>query len=203
MKKMLLLCTLLVLSSCKYGKFTIKKGKHYAGFNFAAHSANAVNFKFHFDESAIYQTQDPLNQADINKLYGFSDCMTHHHKNSARVGWRWLNGQIEIMAYTYANGERSSQYITSVTPNEVADAMISIAGNSQYLFEVKGVQVYMPRGCNKESAVNYVLFPYFGGDETAPHNITIEVLNNTKSSTKLTRLQWKKLKTMSKTQYID
>jgi hypothetical protein len=31
----------------------------------------------------------------------------------------------------------------------------------------------MDRGCSGGSLASYQLYPYFGGDETAPHDITI------------------------------
>lgn len=70
--------------------FLIKKGAHSSKpdpFTFTKKSS--VRFSAVFDSSCIYKTVDPSNQADINKLYGFSDCGEHHLTNSARIGWRW------------------------------------------------------------------------------------------------------------------
>ena len=53
-----------------YQIFTIKKGNHRSGYRYKSNCDNHIEFKVIFDESAIYETEDPSNQADINKLYG-------------------------------------------------------------------------------------------------------------------------------------
>lgn len=60
-----------------------------------------------FTKETAYRTKNPSNQADINKLVGFSDCFSlHHHRNSARFGWAWEPEQMvmKLFAYTYADG---------------------------------------------------------------------------------------------------
>ena len=49
---------------------------------------------------------------------------------------------------------------------------LKFAGD-KYVFELDGVKTMMPRGSNTPTAEGYLLFPYFGGDETAPHDIVI------------------------------
>tara|TARA_Y100000385_G_C13006385_1_gene599611 strand:+ start:673 stop:1248 length:576 start_codon:yes stop_codon:yes gene_type:complete len=188
-------------TACNYGVFKIKKGSHSSGFRFSLQTSNEQIFKFKFDESAIYKTQDPRNQGDINKLYGFSDCLTHHHTHSARLGWRWLNDQIEIMAYSYANKERSSKFVVAVMQGDISDAKINIKNNSEYEFTVNGHTVTLPRACDKEKVTGYTLFPYFGGDETAPHDIQIEVLKTSKNSRKISKNEFKFIKQLSFSQY--
>jgi len=72
-------------------------------------SVTEVAYRITFDNSAIYTTQDPANQADINKLFGLSDCSSHHQTNSGRFGWRWYSNQLEIHAYNYVSGVRQTQ----------------------------------------------------------------------------------------------
>lgn len=153
--------------------YTIKKGDHYSTHSIAKLETNALNFKATFDSSAIYTTVDKKNQADINKLYGFSDCSSSHHTNSARFGWRWTGKALEIHGYTYINGERNSKYITSVAFDKAFDYSIS-ALPEQYQFTVNDVSIFMDRSCSGPAS-GYVLYPYFGGDETAPHDITISI----------------------------
>jgi len=156
--------------------YTIKKGGHHSTHSIAKLETNQLKFKARFDSSAIYTTADKENQADINKLYGFSDCSSSHHTNSARFGWRWTGEDLEIHAYTYVNGERNSKYITSVAFDKAFDYSLT-AHPDQYQFTVKDVTIFMERSC-AGPASGYVLYPYFGGDETAPHdiNILIEIL---------------------------
>jgi hypothetical protein len=155
-------------------EYTIPAGAHYAEQS-AYHelSVTHIKFKARFDSSAIYQTVDQNNQADINKLYGISDCDTHHQINSARFGWRWFNNSLEIWAYVYSNGERKFDFITSVPLNSPSTYEISFT-TSEYTFQVNDATVSLPRHCTDE-AHGYKLYPYFGGDEPAPHEVTIEI----------------------------
>src|SRR5690606_41284654 len=58
------------------------------------------------DSSCVYKNPHPENQDDINKLYGFSDCTSLHHANSARFGWNWKDGALRIHAYCYVDSVR-------------------------------------------------------------------------------------------------
>src|SRR3982751_5129249 len=60
-------------------KYTIKKGEQFCDkTSFETTSYTELRFTIKFDNSAIYQTIDPANQEDINKLYGFSDDNSPH-----------------------------------------------------------------------------------------------------------------------------
>ncbi len=137
-------------------------------------TVNTMEMKFavKFDNSAIYQTANPSNQADINKLYGFSDNDQEHHINSARIGWRWYNNQLQLMAYVYNNSVQSDKFITTVPLNQEINCSIKVEGNT-YVFNVNGTTVTMPRVSTTPQAIGYQLYPYFGGDEVAPQNIKI------------------------------
>lgn len=153
-------------------KYTIEAGKHESTQSvFTPVEIERLNFRAKFDSSAIYINKDPQNQADINKLYGASDCDSFHHTNSARFGWRWFNSQLEIWAYTYSNGVRSYKYIDTVAFNTFNDYEIAFK-DSIYSFTLNTKSVELGRSC-KGPAKGYTLFPYFGGDETAPHLITL------------------------------
>ena len=154
--------------------YTISKGEHSSsGSSFKRLNTQKVRFEVTFDKSAIYTTTDPSNQADINKLYGLSDCGNQHHVNSARFGWRWYNNQLELHAYTYLAQARKSEYITSIPLDKAALCELTL-DNGKYIFNVNGVQVTLPRGCNGKMDA-YQLYPYFGGDEVAPHDIKIYI----------------------------
>jgi hypothetical protein len=121
----------------------------------------------------MYTLANSANQADINKLYGVSDCGTEHHTNSARFGWRWLNGQLEIHAYTYQNKKRNTAYIGTVALGKPSIFEIKIEDN-RYTFSLNDKKVVMERNCTG-TGEGYQLYPYFGGDEVAPHDITISI----------------------------
>lgn len=136
--------------------------------------APVMRFAVVFDSSAIYKTQDPVNQSDINKLYGSSDCgSSDHHEHSARFGWRWFNDRLEIHAYTYSNKERHEAFIAAVELGKEYVYEIQF-GEQEYRLMLDGKTVVLPRACNGNGKGNK-LFPYFGGDEKAPHAITIKI----------------------------
>lgn len=155
--------------------YIIKEGEHESNRTPKSFNNNVMSFAAKFDKSAVYQTQIEENQADINKLMGFSDCNDHHQTNSARFGWRWYNNQLEIHAYCYVNGDRVIQYITSVPLDKMNDYQIEIIDN-KYIFTVNNTaRVEVNKNANCSGGINYMLFPYFGGDETAPHDISVTV----------------------------
>jgi len=182
MIRVIIALIIILMISCEgrmeedYEYFVIPSGKH-AAFVPKVQSLQSKYLRFEaiFDASARYNTQTAVNQYDINKLMGFSDCNSHHHSNSARFGWRWLNDTLEIHAYVYADGERKSKLIGAVDLNESYQYELSIQ-DEFYVFELEGYDpVYMDRIniCNK--GLYYMLYPYFGGNEKAPHEIVIQI----------------------------
>ena len=154
--------------------YNIPQGAHYADGNpFKRVQTNTLRFAATFDSTAIYSTLDPANQGDINKLYGLSDCGSDHHTNSARFGWRWFEGKLELHAYVYQNKVRRSVYVTDVALGEATVCEIKLE-EGQYVFTAGGKAVSLPRGCDG-AGEGYQLYPYFGGDEAAPHPITIAI----------------------------
>src|SRR5688500_4802621 len=84
--------------------YLIQKGSHAAsGNNFQLMRSSALQCEVTFDSSAIYQSVNPGNQQDVNKLIGFSDCNNEHHQNSARLGWSWNGHAVALYAYAYVN----------------------------------------------------------------------------------------------------
>jgi hypothetical protein len=196
MKNQLRVCSYLIiilflLSSCKkafqaiighgmnapktgvYNKYTIRQGQHYADENgYKAVEYDELKFLVRFDSSCVYQTIDPGNQEDINKLYGFSDNNATHQQFSARFGWNWARGALRLYGYNYNSGNRESQEITSIQIGTEYSCSIKIAGD-KYIFSVNTIVVEMPRQSQTTKAIGYRLYPYFGGDEVAPHDINI------------------------------
>lgn len=162
----------------QYTKYIIAKGSQSANLSkYMPVNTSEMKFTVKFDNSAIYQTADPSNQGDINKLYGFSDNNLDHHQFSARFGWRWYQNSLQIFAYVYNNGVMSNKHIANIAIGSEASCSIRVAGN-QYIFTLNGTQVVMPRAATTEQAAGYQLYPFFGGDEMAPQEIDIWIKNS-------------------------
>jgi hypothetical protein len=156
--------------------YTIPAGSHtVSAKETGTEQVDRITFKVLFDSSAIYTTANAANQGDINKLYGLSDCGRPHQESSARFGWRWYKGKLEIWAYTYSDGVRKFTFVDTVQLNKSASFQIAF-GENEYIFQLGDKRVTLPRACTGKAA-GYRLFPYFGGDETAPHAITIRIEN--------------------------
>lgn len=171
--KIILLFGLLSFYGCSKAqspikKYTIKKGGQYSD---TPHKivGNAVSYQIMFDSTAIYKI-DSINQYDINKLFGMSACNSLHHDNSARFGWRYVNGQLEIHAYIYDMTKRFSQVIDTVKIGEWNKYQI-INNGDQYVFTLKN-NIFIYNKSNKcKSKYNIALWPYFGGNIKAPHEM--------------------------------
>ena len=156
------------------------------------HSADGTHIGFHFGRKSMertikfhstckYEIED-ADQFDINKVYGFSE--GYHHHNSARFGWRYnkYSNDIELLAYVYNDGKRIQEWqkdilIKRVKLDQEVKTKIEIFRN-KYVFSATnslGTSICeMPRG-RWTLPFGYKLFPYFGGDKTAPHDMYIEV----------------------------
>jgi hypothetical protein len=153
--------------------YTIRAGGHFCDqTRQQLVEVSAVYFTVRFDESAKYRTQAPENQADINKLLGFSDNAGHHHRFSARFGWCWNNDRLELHAYVYNDGVRSSKLLGAVELGTEHSCSIRVTADT-YVFTLDGESATMPRKSPLPRARGYKLFPYFGGQEAAPHAVRI------------------------------
>ena len=155
--------------------YLIKAGNNFCEKNtYQAGNWAILRFRAVLDSSCIYTTALPVNQLDINKLYGFADCSSFHHKNSARFGWNWVNGEMRIHAYCYADSVRKYKELGTVTVNKPFECKLTVLPDI-YLFELNGKTDTMQRGCNTTTATGYKLLPYFGGDEPAPQDIRVKI----------------------------
>lgn len=155
--------------------FTIPAGSHNSIIRNEDFSGTGIDVIVKFDESAEYTLDVVSDQADINKLTGFSDCAQHHQSESARIGWRWFNDELQILAYTYREGNLGFELMGAVALNTEINLSIRLVGDT-YQYSGTGLQsVTMERTSDCESGENYWLWPYFGGNQTAPHEITIQL----------------------------
>ena len=165
---------LVILSSCVdidgYNVFTIHKGTHNSTQAIKKFRGNTLNFIVQFDESVIYQL-DGLDHIDTNKLIGFSYGLSPH-ENSARFGWRWFEGQVIIVAYSYVNGVREIYDIGYCTIGEACKGEIEET-HTEYIYRFKDVEHRITKGVSSKN--KYWEFPYFGGQQKAPHDIHIKL----------------------------
>ena len=183
MKKLKLVIIFVILSLVSCNKFDddgfriykIKEGKHRSTFKIKYTKENSFDIQVKFDESARYTSYSPENQLDVNKLWGVSDCGTNHSENSIRFGWRWdLNQeQIEILMYRRLSSEFSFKSLGYVNPGDISYMSLNIT-NDHYYMSLNGVEDSISRNCSNPCR-RYFLYPYFGGDEKAPHDITIRI----------------------------
>ena len=134
-----------------------------------------LEFTARFDESAIYDLGNN-DQEDVNKLFGYSDCNSHHQQNSARFGWNYnvASGQVDIFSYVYKNGDRMIEYLGSTDINETVVYRLSLSGDN-FIFKFKDTIFQADRGSQCNIGLYYLLFPYFGGNQPAPHDIRIYI----------------------------
>ncbi|SEJ32499.1 hypothetical protein SAMN04487995_4208 [Dyadobacter koreensis] len=160
-----------------YITYKISKGNHEIDNNSnGLFTGSELKFQAIFDSTCIYQTADAGNQHDINKLLGFSDCNTQHHENSARFGWNWRENALRIYAYVYVAGQRQERELGIVELGKSSSYKLSTSNNT-YIFVLNGNTTVMPRHCSGGLGISYKLLPYFGGDETAPHDMNIKIRN--------------------------
>jgi hypothetical protein len=163
-----------------YQRFVIEKGQQYADNTekyLVLVNTKELDFDVVFDSSAIYTTASPSNQDDINKLYRFADNNANdHHRFSARFGWAWNPGQnkLNLFGYIYNNGVEQNKLLGAVPLNTPAHCAIAVDGN-KYVFVLNGQRTEMRRASTTATGEGYKLFPFFGGTETAPHTIDIDI----------------------------
>lgn len=157
----------------EFSKYTIKKGAQFSNENgYVQSNYSELKFIAKFDSSAIYKSITAENQFDINKLYGFADNNAGHQQFSARFGWRWSDNALRLFGYVYNNGIRDSKELGTVKIGVENNCSIKISSAS-YIFSLNGKIETLPRSAITTTAVGYKLYPYFGGNEYAPHDIFI------------------------------
>tara|TARA_R100000541_G_scaffold41311_3_gene48759 strand:- start:21314 stop:21865 length:552 start_codon:yes stop_codon:yes gene_type:complete len=181
MKRLILL--LLICTSCGKDKddlgfrtYIIPEGEHRSGTYFNHPTNSRINFQFILDDSAIYESEIPENQSDVNKIYGVSDFGKSHQKYSIRLGWRYLNNEIELCWLRHAEGVHTSGKIKNIDINTIYDVTIDIQ-TFYYIIVIDNDTTEVrrrPQG-NWGLIRRYYLYPYFGGNEFAPHDITIQI----------------------------
>jgi hypothetical protein len=165
--------------------YSIKKGSHYStkglferlGAICCNFKTLSVRFKFHTD--CYWAPARNPDDNDLNKLTGIGFGL-NLHKNSVRLAWVPdfdIAGTIKIYGYSYDEKKVDPKftflYITSVPVEQTYEAKIeSKAG--KYVITVNKVVVEMDN-LHKDPKICFRLFPYFGGNNTAPKDMLIEI----------------------------
>ena len=166
-------------------QYLIKKGNHYCSMSIFEKigaigwkmKKYAVRFRFH---NNCYWTPARNNDdLDQNKLTGIGFGM-NVHGNSVRLTWVPdfnVNGKINISGYTYDEKSTAPKFliepITSVEVGQLCDACIEVQGNEEDI-TVNGVTKRMPN-FNADANLCLRLYPYFGGNNTAPQDMMIDI----------------------------
>ncbi len=136
-----------------------------------------VHYNAYFFNSCTYVLEENYDQ--INKLFGVSEIF--HHWNSARIGWRCIDGEnIELLAYCYVDKKRVYKKLITIMPEQKVSCSIEIDKN-EYVFHVvtdsgQGSFCHIPKSNFKISNLfMYRLYPYFGGRISAPKFMKIKL----------------------------
>lgn len=119
-------------------------------------------------------------QDDHNKLFGIG-YFPSQHTDSARIGWRYDTNKEKFIlsAYCYANGVRSMKVLCEVFANKPYLASITKSAlYYNFLVMQKDTKIIVGSesvyyGHKKKWC--FYLGLYFGGNKTAPHNMTVEL----------------------------
>lgn len=162
--------------------YHIIKGTHFS--NLGLHfdpllgKKKHVEFRFKFDSSCLYDLGNE-NNYDINKLFGIS--IGYHMNNSFRMGWRCVNGKLELHRFIHLNGKMQLEntFIQEIEVDQMYGGRFEREENKITLFlsnmdpDNEEVPYKFVQYFDSKCWFSYCLFPYFGGNEPAPHNMEV------------------------------
>jgi hypothetical protein len=162
--------------------FRIPSGKHYARpWRFAIWwNRQQWAWKVKFTDSCRYDLQSP-DQLDTNKLCGVGYFPGFHHVDSARFGWRYntATGLIELLAYCYVDKQRVIKPIANCEIGKEYEIKLYTGDNLYSLsaWDIKGEKFtgYVSVKYSHRKKLQYGLWPFFGGNRKAPHEIKIQL----------------------------
>jgi len=159
--------------------YYLKENSHnFSPKKFKLFTGRELEYIVNFDDTCLYDLQSN-DQLDINKLFGFSK--GYHHSYSVRFGWRPVYEKIEILAYIYRNGKRVSEYeedihLGFIETNKFYKFKIQLKnGNANFIIKTENNELITLRSFPFSYKFNlgYLLNPYFGGNQKAPHEMFI------------------------------
>ncbi len=166
-------------------QYLIKKGNHYCSMSIFERLGDIgwklkkYSVRFVLQSSCWWAPPRNNDDNDLNKLTGIAYGLSVH-SNSVRLTWVpdfTVNGKIKIYGYTYdeksADPKFTYLYITSVQVGQSCTGCIEVQGN-KYAITVNGVTVLMDN-LHPDPNLCFRLYPYFGGNNTAPQDMIIEI----------------------------
>lgn len=135
-------------------------------------------FRVRFTPSCRYILQGD-DQIDSNKLFGWGylNSKGGHKANSARWGWYYepTTDRIALVAYSYYHSKRNIDVVAYCRIND-APALRLAENGANYLYEVWVNDSYFKQQQPRDNRlqIRYYLGPYFGGNNPAPQQITLQ-----------------------------
>ncbi len=185
----LLISVLLILSlcsSCQNNKsslktYRVKKGKNHFSPKIFDFNNRELNFEFELDASCLYDLKDVNNKTFVSKIIGLSDCnVIHHSRAGIYLGFQPVfnelglhTGSFEIYSYWRNEGKFQFEVIDTIRANTRHTARLRIDKNYIWNFDGKVYIEKRVKKCNK--GIHYRFGSYFGGTETAPHNMKLKL----------------------------
>ncbi len=184
-------------------KYTINKGKHRPRWWWLSPkmgvAATTIRRKVVFDFNCIYNLHS-ADQHDINKLFGVAFTTwwrmiwvwlswpvyaalsrNLHHRDSARVGWRFDTAKktFILSAYCYVEGQRITRDICECYANRPVRITLLVQ-STFYEFIVEQHENEYPLGRVSipywhKKRFTFSLGLYFGGNNPAPNTMTVEI----------------------------
>lgn len=137
--------------------------------------------------NCLYNFNNKKYNLQSNKIEGHSFGLDHH-KDSIRTAYRpkfasdglTPKNQFAILAYYYNKGKSYPFYLFTVNPNQQFSYTVTIdrANNKitwTWIVGIKTGTKSFPYDFTNVPTWGYELFFYFGGDKTAPNDMTIDI----------------------------
>lgn len=110
----------------------------------------------------------------INKGIGITAQFFNPQVNKVQIGWMGQSDSVRLYAYYYINSVRDSAYLYSAAYGHEIECQVSISRDS-YFMRVDGhVWVkYLDSPIAKNKFKPVLLYPYYGGEESAPEECEV------------------------------
>ena len=159
------LIIILLLTGCSIPDgdmtYVINQGNNHSN-GAKVYNSDNITFRVYIDQSWLYD-----NDNHWNKLIGFSESVSPHD-NSLRIGWRCTDGKIVFGLYAYVDGDpvriRGQR---EYNPGTWVEGSVFKSYNTYHVI-IGGEHFHTKAAGDKTVST---LYPYFGGEDTAPHNM--------------------------------
>lgn len=165
--------------------YLIRKGNHFASMSIfekigaIGWKINTMSLRFVFRNECWWNPPRNQDDYDQNKLAGIG-YGTNHHNNSVRLTWVpdfEKQGIINVYGYTYDEKKVGQKFtyafIKAVRVLDTITGRIE-SRDKAYFITVNDVTIRM-ENTHADPNLCFRLFPYFGGNNTAPNDMVIEL----------------------------